>query len=64
MGCDILALQARHVAEKGGLTYLASAWTVFDKLLLREPEVIRTLLEPNWPVQMYGFHGPLLIMEC
>ncbi|KAM0078735.1 hypothetical protein ACKRZS_009468 [Fusarium odoratissimum] len=54
MGCDILSLQVRDSANKGGYTYLSSAWTVFNDLLNREPEVIKTLLTPNWPVQLSG----------
>ncbi|KAH7247062.1 hypothetical protein B0J15DRAFT_469120 [Fusarium solani] len=44
----------RHSAEQGGYTYLSSAWTVFNDLLNREPEVVKTLLTPNWPVQLSG----------
>ncbi|CAM1502688.1 Fc.00g074640.m01.CDS01 [Cosmosporella sp. VM-42] len=54
MGCDILSLQVRHSAYEGGYTYLSSAWTVFNDLLNREPEVVRTLMAPNWPVQISG----------
>ncbi|KAH7242242.1 hypothetical protein BKA59DRAFT_513755 [Fusarium tricinctum] len=54
MGCDILSLQVRNSANKGGYTYLSSAWTVFNDLLNREPEVVKTLLTPNWPVQLSG----------
>lgn len=52
MGCDILALQVRHSAQRGGFTYLSSSWTAFNQLLTEEPEVAKTLLAPNWPVQM------------
>ncbi|KAH6889704.1 hypothetical protein B0T10DRAFT_404277 [Thelonectria olida] len=52
MGCDILSLQVRDSADKGGYTYLSSAWSVFNDLLNREPDVIKTLLTPNWPVQI------------
>ena len=52
MGCDILSLQVRHSAHEGGYTYLSSAWTVFNDLLNREPEAVKTLLAPDWPVQM------------
>lgn len=52
MGCDILSLQVRNIADKGGYTYLSSAWWVFNDLLNREPEVVKTLLAPNWPVQL------------
>ncbi|KAH6975284.1 hypothetical protein BKA56DRAFT_633980 [Ilyonectria sp. MPI-CAGE-AT-0026] len=54
MGCDILSLQVRNIADKGGYTYLSSAWWVFNDLLNREPEVVKTLLAPNWPVQLSG----------
>lgn len=52
MGCDILALQVRHSARAGGQTYLASAATVFNHILREEPGVAKTLMSPNWPVQM------------
>ncbi|KAM0292031.1 hypothetical protein ACHAO9_003594 [Fusarium lateritium] len=52
MGCDILSLQVRNSANKGGYTYLSSAWTVFNDLLNREPEVVKLLLTPDWPVQL------------
>ncbi|PHH62269.1 hypothetical protein CDD82_2023 [Ophiocordyceps australis] len=52
MGCDIHGLQVRHCAEKGGYTYLSSAWTIFNKLMSCEPGVIKTLMTPDWPVQM------------
>ncbi|KJZ77238.1 hypothetical protein HIM_03559 [Hirsutella minnesotensis 3608] len=52
MGCDILALQVRQSALTGGFTYLSSGWTVFNHLAREEPEVLRVLLTPNWPVQI------------
>jgi hypothetical protein len=54
MGCEILSLQVRDSANKGGYTYLSSSWTVFNDLLNRKPEVVKTLLTPNWPVQLSG----------
>ncbi|POR31577.1 Uncharacterized protein TPAR_08235 [Tolypocladium paradoxum] len=54
MGCDILALQVRHSAHSGGHTYLSSAWAVFNALVREESEVARSLLTPNWPVQISG----------
>jgi hypothetical protein len=54
MGCDILALQVRDVAEEGGLTYLSSAWSVYNRLASQEPAVLETLLAPKWPVQISG----------
>ncbi|KAL3607337.1 hypothetical protein FPOAC2_02320 [Fusarium poae] len=54
MGCDILSLQVRDSANKGGNTYLSSAWTVFNHLFIHEPEVVETLTAPDWPVQLSG----------
>ena len=52
MGCDIMGLQVRSSAYSGGNTYLSSAWKVFNELLHFEPEVLQTLLTPDWPVQV------------
>lgn len=52
MGCDILALQVRHSAEKGGYTYLSSVSTAFNELLAEDPSAAKTLLTADWPVQM------------
>lgn len=52
MGCDILALQVRHGAEKGGYTYLSSATTAFNELLSEAPSAALALITPEWPVQM------------
>jgi hypothetical protein len=51
MGADILALQVRHSAHKGGSTFVSSAASAFNRLLSEEPAVVRTLMDPNWPVQ-------------
>lgn len=51
MGCDILALQARHSANRGGSTYLSSVSEIYSYLVAHEPEVAETLTTPNWPVQ-------------
>ncbi|KAL7786615.1 hypothetical protein V8C43DRAFT_133216 [Trichoderma afarasin] len=54
MGCDILALQVRHGAEKGGYTYLSSVSTAFNELLAEDPSAAKTLLTADWPVQISG----------
>ncbi|KAK6445132.1 hypothetical protein FP744_10001380 [Trichoderma asperellum] len=54
MGCDILALQVRHSAEKGGYTYLSSVSRAFNELLSEAPSAALTLLTPEWPVQISG----------
>ncbi|PTB63346.1 Clavaminate synthase-like protein [Trichoderma citrinoviride] len=54
MGCDILALQVRHMAEKGGYTYLSSVSTAFNELLSEAPWAAEALLASDWPVQISG----------
>ncbi|KAG5744718.1 hypothetical protein H9Q70_012588 [Fusarium xylarioides] len=48
---------ARHgIHTNGSLPFHTDmgSWTVFNDLLNREPEVVKTLLTPNWPVQLSG----------
>jgi hypothetical protein len=52
MGSDILALQVRQLADQGGSTYLASAWSVFNDLATTDPESLEALFEPKWPIQV------------
>lgn len=52
MGTDLLALQVRQCAKKGGDTYVASASKLFCELVATEPEAAQALLKPNWPIQM------------
>lgn len=54
MACDVLALQVREAAQTGGCTYLSSAGTVFNQLLREEPDVAKTLLAADWPIQMWA----------
>ena len=42
-GGDAFLLLCREVAQTGGKSYLASAHTVFNALLERDPELVRTL---------------------
>lgn len=52
MGADVLALQVRQVAAKGGATMVASSWKVYNDLVAQRPDVIRLLAEPDWPVHV------------
>lgn len=52
MGAEILTLQYRQVAASGGATSVASATTIFEELSTQNPSVLRTLMAPNWPVQL------------
>lgn len=52
MGADILALQVRQVAAKGGATLAASSWKVYNDLMHERPDVVQVLAQPNWPVHV------------
>jgi hypothetical protein len=52
MGADILALQVRQVAAKGGKTLVASSWKIYNDLMVERPDVVHVLAQPNWPVHM------------
>ncbi|KAL1890927.1 hypothetical protein Sste5346_007924 [Sporothrix stenoceras] len=52
MGTDILALQVRQVAAKGGQTLVASSWKIYNDLMIERPDVVDVLAQPNWPVHM------------
>ncbi|KAK7999064.1 hypothetical protein PG991_014739 [Apiospora marii] len=51
MGSDILSLHIRKTAEIGGRLCVASSHTVYNELARSDPSTLRTLMEPNWPVQ-------------
>lgn len=55
MGTDILALQVRQCAGKGGNTYLASASKLFCELSKTDPEAVKALFKSNWPIQMLAY---------
>lgn len=52
MGTSVLALHYRQCASEGGFTHLSSAWTVYNELSAKYPDVLETLATPNWPIQM------------
>ncbi|PKS11057.1 hypothetical protein jhhlp_002818 [Lomentospora prolificans] len=61
MGCDILCLQVRQSALSGGGTYLVSGATIFNDLVQSKPDVIQTLFERKWPVQISGQKGNYIL---
>ncbi|KIH92036.1 taurine catabolism dioxygenase family protein [Sporothrix brasiliensis 5110] len=68
MGTDILALQVRQVAAKGGQTVVASSWKIYNDLMLERPDVVQVLAKPDWPVHMSDRKSrytlaPLLVFE-
>ncbi|KAH8879554.1 Clavaminate synthase-like protein [Thozetella sp. PMI_491] len=54
MGATVLALHVRQLAQAGGNTYLAPAATIFEHIRAEYPEAAKTLMEPQWPVQITG----------
>lgn len=52
MGCEILALQYRQIAQQGGATSVSSATTICNELAAHHPEALRELMTPDWPVQL------------
>jgi hypothetical protein len=52
MGTDVLALHVRSIAEAGGDTFVASAWTIYKELSVSYPDVLKELCQPSWPIQV------------
>ena len=52
MSVDVLALHVRALAERGGRTLLSSSWTIYQDLQATRPDIISTLSEPTWPLQV------------
>lgn len=53
MGVDCLALHVRGLADRGGHTWIASSWTIFQELL-SFPDTLEVLASPKWPIQVSG----------
>ncbi|KAF2689291.1 taurine catabolism dioxygenase TauD [Lentithecium fluviatile CBS 122367] len=50
---DILALHVRDDGgADGGEQYLASFWKIYNELLEKDPAVLETMAEPNWPFEL------------
>ncbi|KAK3989621.1 hypothetical protein QBC44DRAFT_82598 [Cladorrhinum sp. PSN332] len=56
--CDILALQTRSNAQTGGANLLASSWTVYNKLMEKDPAIVDLLAQPNWSFDSRGEFFP------
>ncbi|KAK4223616.1 hypothetical protein QBC38DRAFT_44638 [Podospora fimiseda] len=56
--CDILALQTRNNAQIGGANLLASSWTVYNKLMEKDPAIVNLLAQPNWSFDSRGSFFP------
>ncbi|OAK98102.1 Clavaminate synthase-like protein [Phaeosphaeriaceae sp. SRC1lsM3a] len=69
---DVLALHVRNDggAGSGGEQYVASFWRIYNELLEKEPEVLETMAESNWPFELkqknqdpYLEYGPTLFFS-
>jgi len=52
--CDILALHTRTCAAQGGRNILSSSWTVYNKLMLANPELRKLFAQPIWGFDSRG----------
>ncbi|KAK4238377.1 hypothetical protein C8A03DRAFT_43887 [Achaetomium macrosporum] len=52
--CDILALQTRNNARRGGKNLLASSWTVYNELSRNYPHLRELLAQPIWSFDSRG----------
>ncbi|KAK3934286.1 putative taurine catabolism dioxygenase TauD [Diplogelasinospora grovesii] len=55
---DCLCLFTQSLAEVGGRSVVASAWTVYNELAATRPDLIHTLAAPDWPFDTYGREPP------
>ncbi|KAH7367966.1 hypothetical protein B0T11DRAFT_276219 [Plectosphaerella cucumerina] len=63
--CGILAMCFLGVAEEGGQVLLSSAWTVYNEIAAKRPDVIDVLSRPDWVHDTFGrrpaFHERALL---
>ncbi|KAI0536171.1 Clavaminate synthase-like protein [Xylaria digitata] len=52
MGCEILALNIRNCAARGGGIYVASAAAIYNALMKANPWAVHELVKHNWPVRV------------
>ncbi|KAK0660878.1 hypothetical protein QBC41DRAFT_383277 [Cercophora samala] len=52
IGCDIIAMQTRSLAARGGDHLLASIAKIFDHISRTRPDLAEALLTPNWPLNI------------
>ncbi|MCJ1351315.1 MAG: hypothetical protein MMC33_001299 [Icmadophila ericetorum] len=54
MFCDIVAMQTRSCAAKGGQHIIASAWNVYNDLVATRPDLISLLASTSWGFDVRG----------
>jgi hypothetical protein len=52
MGTDIIALQVRQPASKGGATFVSPASGIYEELSATDPHTLEQLSKPDWPIRV------------
>lgn len=52
--CDILALQTRSNAARGGRHIISPSQTIYNKIATQRPDLLETLASPSWPFDSRG----------
>jgi len=52
---DILAIQTRSCAARGGNHVIASSWKICEELASKRPELLQVLMRPIWVSESRGF---------
>lgn len=47
--CDIVAMQTRGCAARGGNHIVSSVATIYNELIKTRPDLVAVLAAPNWP---------------
>ncbi|VUC33980.1 unnamed protein product [Clonostachys rosea] len=56
--CDCLCLLTKNCAASGGRSLISSAWNVYNILARTRPDLIHTMMQPNWPFDTSGRDPP------
>lgn len=46
---DVICLFARNLAARGGCSFIAPAWQVYNEIAATRPDLIHTLSQSDWP---------------
>jgi hypothetical protein len=52
---DILGLQTKTCAAKGGNHVISSSLAIYNTLAATRPDILETLAQPNWPFDRYVY---------
>jgi hypothetical protein len=46
---DVICLFARSLAVRGGCSFIAPSWQVYNEIAATRPDLIHTLAQADWP---------------